>query len=255
MKKVLFVFWHGLGDNILATPAIKKYKQTTGNYVGWMMMEKVKSAMIFEEYPYIDSMHYCSDAWHCCGRENLADGSLHVIKEAEVIKKRFGYDEVVVVNHRSSKKHKVYRTADEMGVKIDDSEVKTEYFYDEESPRFEKWCSRYEIPDNFVFFHGKTSESSKDLPLKFVKDYMDSNNIRLPIVSPDFTWNVSDVPLAFSAHLLKRASHIIVSDSVIYHLAHALDLNVDLAYFKRGEKTWNIVHPLHSNREKVIYSL
>jgi hypothetical protein len=39
MVKTLIVFWHGLGDNILATPAIKKFKETTGDYIGWMMKE------------------------------------------------------------------------------------------------------------------------------------------------------------------------------------------------------------------------
>ena len=33
MSKTLFLFWHGLGDNILATPAIKKYKKYTDNCV------------------------------------------------------------------------------------------------------------------------------------------------------------------------------------------------------------------------------
>jgi ADP-heptose:LPS heptosyltransferase len=63
-KKVLFVFWHGLGDNILATPAIKKYKLMTGNYIGWAMLRRFKKAKLFEENPYIDQLHWISDAWN-----------------------------------------------------------------------------------------------------------------------------------------------------------------------------------------------
>ena len=47
MSKTLFLFWHGLGDNILATPAIKKYKESTGNYIGWMMLDRFKTCKAF----------------------------------------------------------------------------------------------------------------------------------------------------------------------------------------------------------------
>ena len=47
---MLFLFWHGLGDNILATPVIKQYKQATGNFVGWAMLSRFSKAGLFCEH-------------------------------------------------------------------------------------------------------------------------------------------------------------------------------------------------------------
>ena len=46
-----------------------------------------------------------------------------------------------------------------------------------------------------------------------------------------------------------------VADSVMYHAAHAMDLYIDAVYFERGEEAWQAVHPLHSTKENVIFSL
>ena len=88
--KTLFLFWHGLGDNILATPAIRQYKKQTGDYIGWMMMERSLRAKIFQDNPYVDKVHGCQDAWHCCGHDKIKEGSIVVIKEAQTIKEKYG---------------------------------------------------------------------------------------------------------------------------------------------------------------------
>jgi hypothetical protein len=250
--KVLFVYWHGLGDNILATPAIKKYKQTTGNYVGWMMMERVKSAELFVCNPYIDELAWCSDAWHVAGHDKLKAGSKVVIEEAKKYAKENNYDQIIIIDHKK-KTHKIHRTAEEMGVALDDSEIKTEFYYKRED--IQKYYGLYNIPDQYVFFNGKAGLSSKDLPLDYVKKYMKNKNIDLPIISSDFTWDIKNVPIAFAADVMKNAKHRFLVDSVMYHIAHAMDLNVDLAYFKRGKRVWDVVKPLHSTKENIIYSL
>ena len=47
----------------------------------------------------------------------------------------------------------------------------------------------------------------------------------------------------------------ILFNYALYHIAHALDLKVDLAYFQRGNGVWDVVRPLHSNNETIIYNL
>ena len=57
-----------------------------------------------------------------------------------------------------------------------------------------------------------------------------------------------------AADIMKKATYRILADSALYHVAHALDLDVDIAYFQRGQEVWDVVKPLHFNYEKVIYS-
>ena len=249
--KTLFVFWHGLGDNVLATPVIKKYKESTGNHIGWCMLRRFLGSKFFDDFPYVDDVYGISDVWNDFKSFNQGVGA--VKQEAEKIKKEHGYDKIVIVSHKSSNKHKIYRTADEMGVELQEHEIKTFYSYDPN--KIKEHYNHIDIPNEYVFFHGKTGLAIKDLPVEYVKKYMKNNNIDLPIVSPDFSWDVRSIPIAFGVDVMRKAKHIVVADSVFYHFAHAYDMNIDLAYFKKGKGVWDKVHPLHSNKEKIIYSL
>jgi hypothetical protein len=140
-----------------------------------------------------------------------------------------------------------------MSIGIENMEIKTEYYYKEED--ILKYYDEIQIPEDFVFFNGKTGVSKKDLPLDYIKMWMKDNNIDLPIVSPDTDWDVAKVPMHFSVDVMKKAKYRFFSDSALYHACHAIDLPVDLVYYQRGKRVWNIVHPLHTNNETVIYNI
>ena len=109
--KVLFLFWHGLGDNILATPAIKAYKKAhPDHYIGWAMLWRFKSAQLWN--PHIDEYHWVNDAWNSFKTYKI--GCEKVIKEAEHIASGNNYDKLIVIDHKSSNNHKIYRNADAM---------------------------------------------------------------------------------------------------------------------------------------------
>ena len=236
--KTLILFWHGLGDNILATPAIKLFKLSTGDYLGWTTLKRFRSARLFQFNPYIDRIHYVSDAWN--DFDSYEEGVQAVTKEAYSIADRCGYDRVVVVNHKSSKKHKILRTAEELGVDLC-GDYATETYLGNDADK------DIALPDKFYFFHGRTGLSIKDLPLGFVRNFIAKMGYeQYPIVSPDFTWKETDFPILLSAQCMKRAQGIFVADSVMYHMAHSLGLSVDLAYFARGPEVWRQVRPLHT---------
>jgi hypothetical protein len=176
-----------------------------------------------------------------------------VVKEGKAIKKAFEYDEMCVIDHKSSSEHKIFRTANEMGITLEEDELHTEVYYNPEA--LKPYYAKVDLPSEYVFFHGKTGAPSKDLPIEAAKRWLTRNNIDLPIVSPDFTWDYRDFPIAFAIDVMRNAKCIVVADSVMYHAAHALDLNVDFAYFARGEEAWLVVHPLHSNKETILFTL
>ena len=61
--KTLIFHPHGLGDCILATPAIREYKRKTKNYIGFATQQRFKNAALFKHNPYIDELVYTKDAW------------------------------------------------------------------------------------------------------------------------------------------------------------------------------------------------
>ena len=60
--KVMIVYPHGLGDCILATPALRSYKNKTGNFVGFAMLERFRSSELFKHNPYVNELIYTKDA-------------------------------------------------------------------------------------------------------------------------------------------------------------------------------------------------
>jgi len=234
--KVLFLFWHGLGDNILATPAIKAYKQQhPDHYIGWAMLRRFESAQLWN--PHIDQYHWVSDAWN--NFSDYREGSKQVIKEAERLKSHYDYDKLIVIDHKSSGKHKIYRNADEMGVTVTD--LKTEFYF--QYPRADRgW--------GYNFFHGKTGVKTKDISLLDIEKI--HGKIQIPtIINADI-----NKPLWYYAEYLEGVNKIYTVDSVYFHIACALGRKPDVAYFARGKSIFDVVKPLHMDvSSSVIYEL
>ncbi len=252
MKKVLFVFWHGLGDNSSVTPALRKYKKLTGNYIGWAMLRRFKPARVMDSNPHINAIHWTSDAWNDHGR--YSNGVEAVIKEGYNIGKEFGYDEVIPI-HFDGNIHRIHRGARDMGVTLDPDELHPEFFYNEEEIAY--YYDEIDIPDKYVFFHGKAGHWKKSWDYEWVKRYLKREGIDLPVVSPDFTWSDQHVPISFAMDVMKKATIRIIVDSSTYYLAHAMDIPMDLVYFKRGRRVYNQNRPVWDDPapEKVIFRL
>lgn len=234
--KVLFLFWHGLGDNILATPAIKAYKQQHPNhYIGWAMLRRFQSAQLWN--PHIDEYHWVYDAWNDFRSYNM--GCEAVIQEAITIQQQSNYDKLIVINHKSSGKHKIYRNADEMGVTVNDP--KTEFYFQYSNTSF-RWL-------DYDFFHGQTGVKAKDML------HRDLERVYGRIIVPMYNANINK-PLWYWAERLTYARKIYVTDSVYFHIACALGRKPDVAYFARGKAIFDVVKPLHMDvSSSVIYQL
>ena len=233
--KVLFLFWHGLGDNILATPAIKAYKeQHPDHYIGWAMLRRFKSAQLWN--PYIDEYHWVSDAWN--DFRSYEEGCKQVIIEAKQIERTDrSYDKLIVIDHKSSGKHKIYRNADEMGVTVQDP--KTEFYF-----QYPKWQPPY---GQFWFFHGMTGVKKKDWTMNDTK-----------VAHLQSQWYDANLnkPIWYGAEYLMFATKVYVVDSVYFHVACALGIKPTLSYFARGKSVFDVVKPLHMDvSSSVIYQL
>lgn len=241
--KVLFLFWHGLGDNILASPAIRQYKKDNpDHYIGWAMQSRFQSAELYN--PHIDEYHWVSDPYN--DFEGFEHGAACVIQEAKNIKNKYNYDKLIIINHKSSNNHKIHRTASEMGVNLQGIEaVKTEFY-------FQFYNGLMHIED-YLFFHGNSGLKEKDIPIDEAEKYHKKMKMGKNIRIIDATHNK---PLWYWAEWLWDAKYIYVIDSVYFHIACALGRKPDLAYFGRGKDIFDVVKPLHMDVENsVIYKL
>jgi hypothetical protein len=120
--------------------------------------------------------------------------------------------------------------------------------------RFEDYLEENDmsVPDDFLFLNRKTGLPPKDM----TDEVWNPAHCSLPIVSPDSdirTWDYKQTPIEFAAMLLQRASSRVLVDSALYHIAHALDLPISVAYFARGRGTYEAVKPLHTTDSCIIY--
>ncbi len=118
-KRRLLVFWHGIGDNIMATPSLRALKEKyPDDSLGFMYLKRIDKDGLFDENPYIDATYTCSDAW-----DDYADyetGVKAILEEARQVAEKEGYDEILPVTLRSCslENHRIYRIAHELGVEL-----------------------------------------------------------------------------------------------------------------------------------------
>jgi len=239
--KILFLFWHGLGDNILASPAIRQYKKVNpDHYIGWAMQSRFQSAELYN--PHIDEYHWVSDPYN--DFDSFEEGVKAVREEVNKIQYHYDYDDVIIVDHKSSDNHKIHRTASEMGVKLQGAEaVKTDFYFQYPS------LNTSGLQWDYDFFHGNTG-----LPIKNMTE-LDVIKHKGPPTRPLINAYINK-PLWYWAELLANARRIFVVDSVYFHIACALNRKPTMAYFGRGKDIFDVVKPLHMDVESsVIYKL
>jgi len=246
--KVLIVYPHGLGDCILATPAIREYKKQTGNFIGFATLERFRSAELFKNNPYVDEIIYTKDAWN--DWECYEEGREEVLKHCHLYAKDNKYDKVVYIQH-SPTGSKILDCFAALGIQpaIDKASLfHTEVYLTGKD---------YESADLIIrnrnkhgFIHSETGVPNKDLPRGYGVKWIAKHFGRIPWYEP-----VMVTPITKAFALLKQSTTVVVTDSVYYHAAGAMDKDVDLAYFARGPAVYNRVKPLHPVKQNIVYEL
>ena len=251
MSKVLIVYPHGLGDCILATPAIREHKKRTGDFIGFATLGRFKSAELFKHNPYVDEMIYTKDAWN--DFSTFEQGSYFVGEECKKYAKENKYDAVFFIRHSSSGS-KIMDCFKALG--HDPTDVHTEVYITDED---REWAeNHFTVGGGFI--HSDTGVKNKNLPKgygqKYIKGMLDSCGVTetyedVPIY--EVGDNVTPITKAFA--LLEKARIIVVADSVYYHAAGAMDKDIDLAYFARGPQVYHRVKPLHKVKQNIVFEL
>ena len=96
---------------------------------------------------------------------------------------------------------------------------------------------------------------SKDLPIYFGRKWLDKNKNIKHFIEIGIEIDYLEYNINVQFEIMRRAKAVCVPDSVFYHACHAINKDVDFAYFGRGKGIWQRVKPLHNVNENVVYNL
>tara|TARA_R100000005_G_scaffold94767_1_gene73797 strand:+ start:755 stop:1492 length:738 start_codon:yes stop_codon:yes gene_type:complete len=244
--KTLIVYPHGIGDIILATPALRAFKEK----VGFMMLNRLISSEILTHCPYVEKVYGCPDP-HNDYEGNVMQGIHDVQQRAVQLAREEGFERLAYLDH-TIPHNKIYLNLDKLGIphKTESEEFyRTEVFLSQEDRDFAK---EFVGDRKFTFIHGSSpSLPPKDFPKDFLKSLRKDKDVIE--VGVDFLPTAFDINKQFA--IMELASEIYVIDSAFYHAAHALGKDVDLAYFNRGKEVYDRVRPLHTVKEKICYEI
>jgi len=248
--KTLIVYPHGLGDCILATPAIKSYKKETDDFIGFAMLERFKSSELFEHNPYINELIYTKDAWndfdsYKIGLENVKEYCYHIAKEK-------GYDKIILIKH-SPTGSKILDCAKALDLELKDFHTEI-YTSDRDKEAANNLLNILDVEYPFGFAHSKTGVKSKNIPEEYAGNWLKKYGMK-SVVEIDISYYHLAYSVNVSFEIMRQAEKICVADSVYYHAACAIDKKIDLVYFAKGESVFNRVKPLHTVEQNIKWKL
>lgn len=246
--KTLLIYPHGIGDIILATPALKQYKKDTDAFVGMAIMSRLRSSQILDHCPHVDEVLYTKDMWNDFPNVHVGKGA--VIGACRQIGKDKGYDQVIYIEHPAPK-NKITIVADKLGVIPEDYHTEV-YISDED------WDKAREIVGeltDYGFVHDYSPSNvtpPKNLPSGYGKQWLLDNGIK-DIVEVGKTFSATEYNINVQFAIMYYARAIVLIDSAFYHAAGALDKKIDYCYFGPRKNVYERVKPLHPVEQNIIF--
>ena len=243
VKKVLFVFWHGVGDCILATPAFREYhKKNPNTKISIAVKQSVYDSKFFEECDYIDNIYVISNPWDY----NLKQEGKKVLdREVSSILSKNKIDEVIYIpQYLLHGVHKITRVYREIGLGRVTNKKTEVYISKNDEKKAKQWLEKNNKKD-FIFLHKKSELPKKDLPEEIANKFISNNFKDSDIIEPGISYDIKNKSIGFSFAILKQAKGIIVVDSAFMHAADALRKPIDYAYFNLRPGVSSEVKPLN----------
>ena len=260
VHKTLIDFWHGLGDNIMCLPAIRKFKAETGDFVGLAMARCHAPASLHDGNRAVDCVHYLNTPWdhHAASGRPLGACYADTHAEAELIATRCGYDRVIHVDLDNSPNwdggHKLLSAAKQLGVSLLPTEHRTSYQYDRELAGLLLDGTGIVLPERYVFLHREASTDFRSIPRGLADAVCERIAPGLPIIRCDEIVKADRSPIALSAEMIAKATAVVTCDSVMGHLATAMGKKVDLIWYKE-RRVYEMVKPLFPTDNNVVIGL
>ncbi len=229
-EQILLVSWHGLGDQVMLTPALRKFKaalpESAITLLGLKRFGRTLTELL-SGLPFLDEvLPVLPDAWN--DFDDYPTGVQAVMREAQAFANENDFDRVIFLptqRRPGYRLHKIFRFAEELGVSFDSlEELQTELAVQPEArERVAAFVRDYSKP--LLVVHATAGHTPKSLPAKAVAQLMaqypgytvfefgrhsTSRSVRIP-----------EDDMEFSKALIERADMVIAIDSVVMHMAGA----------------------------------
>lgn len=245
---MLILYPHGLGDIILLTPVLRELADDS---VHVAVLRRFKGTQILDACPWIDGIHYVlPDPWN----DTTRIGCRHW---GERYAKDLGQTPVWIWH--PPEMHKILYNAHALDVNL--VNFQTEIWIGEEDRRRADLWLHGRIEEPYGFLHSatgmpglSTAAAKKDFQSGLGYRWLRKQGVR-DVVEVGVSYPKASMPMPVQFEIMWRAQTLCVADSVFYHAAHALNKQVDLAYFGRGKGVHRRVRPLHDAKEYVVWTM
>tara|TARA_R110002051_G_scaffold324374_1_gene421322 strand:- start:958 stop:1755 length:798 start_codon:yes stop_codon:yes gene_type:complete len=254
MKKLLILYPHGLGDCILLTPTLRNYFFNTGNKASVAILERFKSAKIFDNNPYVDNIIYTKDAWN--DFDSPEEGFNIVKKQCEEWGKQNGYEKIVMPQHNDWRYSKILINFSYCDIKP--TSVFTEIFTSDEDRKTAKNFIKQKVSNKpFGFVQTVTGRPLANLPKGYGKLWLKKYKGLQNIIEAGIDFDISQFNINTQIEIMRLSSAVCLPDSVFSNACGAIGKPIDHLYFSPtwGIKGYKRVEPLHSVRQNVVYEL
>jgi len=234
MKKVLILYWHGLGDIIQLTPHMR-YLYNKGYMVDLMCRKEVKKSSLLNDCPYINELFEVKNPWQSSlGFERQFQKNIQLFN-----KLCLKYTWAGKAVHRGAIDNKIDFTSKELDLNIKNKSL--EVFINKE---IEKKALKYinkNYPNGYIFVHTyiewhKYHNWNASIWIK-------ENLPDLPIFNTHIK-GVIDENINFSFVIAREASYRVLSSSVFVHACDAMNVVIDVINYGRPAK---IAWPLNQD--------
>lgn len=274
--RILVAVLHGLGDNIMATPAVRALrKKFPKAYIAIMGLKTLPTSYIWKGNPYVDdyfdSLISYNPRWWNPFAYFLVD-YWKIMKELGAIKRIKHFDKVYVVKmllDRRFKSHKIIRIAKELNVNL--TSYKTDFFLTKKDfAEADKVLRKYKLrKGKFVCLHRVASDyDRKSWKLEYAQGVCDTVKEKVLVFNSEKSYKIEgkkegkhlqgknvinyvSKDLRTSAAILKRSKMLVGIDSIMSHLAGALGIPAVIMF--RGANPRKYA-PIESKRYKIITS-
>jgi len=242
MSKILIVYPHGLGDCVLLTPALRKYKQICPDVkISLASLERFGSKVEeLLEFTFIDEfLPILLDPWKDVKSYNEYLDNIKELEKSVKYKYLGKYDNIITLPLKRQpgfKMHKIFRAADELGIKFDKiEELATELtFRQDYAKKAMEYFSQYDKP--WLILHNKAGNPPKEFGSDIIEKMMNEMFNQFTVFefgrkSCSRSIELPEDDMRFSKALIAYADFVCAIDSVVMHIAGTFRKNL-LAMFK-----------------------
>jgi hypothetical protein len=254
-KDVLIGFWHGVGDHIIASPAIKRFRELNPDIrIGWAATNRYVKSGIFKYCPYINEIFETHDVWEdpklgitaLNGDRNTAK-HYHLVKLVEIANQN-NYKKILQINLDNVTSYPPVHRIDN---------IFSDFGIEKVNYNFEIWTSKEDeqevkqflidkelLDKKFVFVHATSTCEGRNWNKELVNSFLKRKYGDTPLIFSDSP-EIMKMNVRSAFLVMKHASNLVLNNSSYLQAADAFKKDVDYAFYECAKWALGTFRPLN----------